>query len=61
MGIIATIKMLTSEEGIEIGEEQNRYKVVTRMLQSKKFSISEIANFADVSEDFVQKVQEDLK
>ncbi|MBE9461200.1 hypothetical protein IEE83_04825 [Dyadobacter sp. UP-52] len=77
MGIIETIKMLTREEGIEIGleqglekgleqglekgEEKKSLKVVTRMLQSEKFSISEIANFADVSEDFVRKVQEEIK
>jgi hypothetical protein len=69
MGIIETIKMLTREEGIEIGleqglekgEEKKSLKVVTRMLQSEKFSISEISNFADVSEDFVRKVQKEIK
>ncbi|GLU51959.1 hypothetical protein [Dyadobacter frigoris] len=73
MGIIETIKMLTREEGIEIGfeqgiekglekgEEKKSFEVVTRMLESGKFSILEIANFADVSEDFVRKVQEDQK
>lgn len=77
MGIIETIKMLTREEGIEIGieqgiekgiergiergEEKKSIEVVTKMLQSGKFSISEIANFTEVSEDFVKKVQKELK
>ncbi len=77
MGIIETIKMLTMEEGIEIGiekgyeqgiekglekgEEKKSFEVVTKMLQSGKFSISEIVNFADVSEDFVRKVKDDIK
>ncbi|WP_159470613.1 hypothetical protein [Dyadobacter sp. 3J3] len=49
------------EQGFELGEERKGYKVVTKMLESGKFSVSEIASFADVSEDFVRKVQEGVK
>ena len=68
MGIIETIKMLTREEGIEIGlgqglergEEKKSAEVVTRMLETGKFSFLEIANLTNVSEDFVRKVQNKL-
>ncbi len=68
MGIIETIKMLTREEGIEIGlgqglekgEEKKSTEVVTRMLETGKFSFLEIANLTNVSEDFVRKVQNKL-
>lgn len=49
------------ERGLEKGEERKSFEVVSRMLESGRFSVSEIANFADVSEDFVKKVQENLK
>ena len=64
MGIIETIKMLTMEEGIEKGiergEEKKSYEVVSKLLMADKFSFSEIANFAGVSEEFVKKVQQDM-
>ncbi|MCF0057278.1 hypothetical protein [Dyadobacter sp. CY356] len=69
MGIIETIKMLTREEGfeqglgqgLEKGEEKKSIEVVTRMLESGKFSFLEISNLANVSEGFVRNVQNKLK
>lgn len=65
MGIIETIKMLTREEaleeGLEKGEERKGYEVVSNLLLSQKFSVSEIANFANVAEEFVLSVKKDLK
>lgn len=65
MGIIETIKMLEREEGMEIGNkngmEKKGYDVVKNLLQANRFTISEIANFANVTENFVRKVKKDLK
>jgi predicted nucleic-acid-binding protein len=57
MGIIETIKMLEREEGME----KKSYEVVKNLLQANRFTIPEIANFANVTEDFVRKVKKDLK
>ena len=58
------IKKTLLEEGIEKGREegigQKSYMVVKNLLAAGKFSIAEIAGFADVSEAFVKKVQADL-
>ena len=48
------------EQGIEKGAEQKSYEVVSNLLAAGKFTDSEIANFATVSEDFVKKVRADL-
>jgi len=48
-------------EGIAEGAELKSYEVVHNLLAANKFSISEIANFAGVSEDFVKKVRASLK
>lgn len=61
MGIIETIKMLEREEGIEIGVDRKSYDVVKTLLLTQRFTTSEIANFANVSEAFVEKVIKDLK
>ncbi|WP_257668551.1 Rpn family recombination-promoting nuclease/putative transposase [Parapedobacter tibetensis] len=49
------------KEGIEKGAEQKSYEVISNLLATGKFTISEIANFATVSEDFVKKVCAELK
>ena len=43
------------------GMEKGKTEVVSNLLAANKFSISEIANFAGVSEDFVKKVRTSLK
>jgi len=48
------------KQGIEKGAEAKSYEVVENLLITGKFSISEIANFATVTEDFVKKVRADL-
>lgn len=72
MGIIETIKMLEREEGFEIGmekgmeigieqeSERKSREVVTNLLQANQFTITTIANFASVTEAFVEKVKKDL-
>lgn len=49
------------KEGIEKGIEQGKQEVVENLLSTGKFTITEIANFASVSEDFVKKVQDSMK
>lgn len=56
MGIIETIKMLAIEEATEKKELQ----VVTKLLIAKKFTITEIASYVDVDEEFVMEVKKDL-
>lgn len=48
------------QKGIEKGIEKGKKEVVGNLLAAGKFSVSEIANFASVTEGFVQKVRADL-
>jgi len=57
MGIMETIKKLDFEEGIEKGKTE----VVSNLLDTGKFTVSEIANFANVSEAFVRTIKKELK
>lgn len=61
MGIIETIKKIEREEatekGIEKGIEKGKTEVVTNLINTGKFTIQEIANFAGVSETFVRKIK----
>lgn len=52
MGIIETINMLAIEEAA--------LQVVTKLLMANKFTISEIAYYANVDEEFVMEVKKDL-
>ena len=45
------------EQGLEEGMEKKSYEVVKNLLSKGKFTISEIANFANVTEAFVRKVK----
>ena len=49
------------EEGMEIGKEKKSYEFVKNLLVSGKFSIPEIASFANVSEAFARRVKKDLR
>jgi hypothetical protein len=49
------------EKAMEIGEERKSYFVVTRMLRSGKLTISEILDFASVTEEFVNKVKREMQ
>src|SRR5690606_22637368 len=48
------------KQGIEQGIERGKITVVENLLRIGKFTVSEIANYATVTEDFVRKVREDL-
>ena len=48
------------EEGEVNGEEKKSYQVVKNLISANRFTIPEIANFADVSETFVRKVKKSL-
>ena len=61
MGIIEAINMLTKEEGIKEGIAKKSYEVVDKLLLAGKFSITEVANFANVTESFVRKVQKEIQ
>jgi predicted transposase YdaD len=76
MGIIETVKMLAEEEarkkglkegrkegrkeGQEFGQEEKARKVVKNLLLMDKFSDKEIAQIAEVTEEFVLKVKAEL-
>ncbi|MBX2925085.1 MAG: PD-(D/E)XK nuclease family transposase [Chitinophagaceae bacterium] len=49
------------EKAIEKGAEQKSHEVVRKMLSAGKFTISEIAGFAGVSESFVRNVKKRRK
>ncbi|MFT4092670.1 MAG: Rpn family recombination-promoting nuclease/putative transposase [Niabella sp.] len=49
------------EKGIEKGMEKGKELVVGNLLAASKFTLSEIANFAGVTEAFVKKVRTTLK
>lgn len=61
MGIIETIKLLEREEAVEKTEAKKNYEFVANLLNADKFTVSEIANFANVTEAFVKKVKKELK
>ena len=48
-------------EGMEKGAEKKSYEFVRNLLSAGKFSIAEIANFANVPEAFVRKVKKEIK
>jgi predicted transposase/invertase (TIGR01784 family) len=45
------------EKGREEGMEKKGYEVVKNLLTADKFTIAEIANFANVQEDFVREIK----
>lgn len=44
------------ERGIEKGKEEMKKEIVRNLLNSQKFTVTEIANFAGVTESFVRRV-----
>ncbi len=60
MGVIEVLKKQERQQGLQQGAEQKSYEVVSNLLAAGKFTDSEIANFATVTEDFVRKVRADL-
>jgi hypothetical protein len=48
------------EKGRKEGEEKKSYEFVKKLLLADRFTVAEIANFASVTEDYVQKVKEAL-
>lgn len=49
------------EKGMEKGVAQKSYEVVKKLLSAGQFTITEIAGFAGVSEDFVRMVKKRRK
>ncbi|HWK07104.1 MAG TPA: hypothetical protein VNS58_25900 [Puia sp.] len=49
------------EKGKIEGEEKKSFEIVKNLLAANKFTIAEIANFANVTEAFVKKVKKTLK
>ncbi|MGH2642462.1 MAG: hypothetical protein ACRDE2_00815 [Chitinophagaceae bacterium] len=49
------------EKGIEKGRKEAKAQVIKKLLSAKKFTTSEIANFASVSESFVRRVKKGMK
>jgi len=48
------------EKGIEQGQEKAKYLIVQNLLSTERFTTTEIANFASVTEDFVLNVKKTL-
>ena len=48
-------------EGIAEGEKKNRIETATKMLQKGKYSISEIAELTQLSEETIEKIAKELK
>lgn len=65
MGIIETIKKIQLDEayekGVEKGIEKKNREFIFNLLQADKFTISEIANLANVSHAFVKKLKKELE
>jgi predicted transposase/invertase (TIGR01784 family) len=49
------------QEGLEEGRQEGKTEVVMNLLATSRFSIAEIANFANVTESFVRKVKKEVK
>lgn len=49
------------KKGREEGREEGKSEVVKNLIVSAKFTIAEIANFANVSESFVRKIKKEIK
>ena len=49
------------EKGIEKGKEESKTEFVKNLLAANKFTVVEIANFANVTEAFVRKVKKTAK
>ena len=49
------------EKGIERGIEKGKELIVKNLINAAKFSLSEIASLAGVSESFVKKINANLK
>ncbi len=68
MGIIETVKMLAEEEAREkglkegkvLGKEKKTVQIIRNLFTLNKFSIAEIAQIAEVSEEFVLKMKGEL-
>jgi predicted transposase YdaD len=60
MGIIETIKLITREEGREKGIEEGKLVFVKNLLNNTEFDVVKIANLADVSVEFVLKIQGEM-
>ena len=48
-------------EGIAEGEKKNRIETAIKMIQKGKYSISEIAELTQLSEEDVKKISQELK
>ena len=64
MGIIEIVKKRERQsglkQGVKQGLEQKSYEVVRNLLATSRFTMAEIADFATVTEEFVEKVRADL-
>ena len=55
--VLKTAEEKGMEKGMEKGAEQKSAEFIKNLLASGKFTISEIASYVGVSEDFVRKVK----
>ena len=49
------------KEGIAEGEKKTRIETATKMIQKGKYSISEIAELTQLSEEAIEKIAQELK
>ncbi len=58
--ILAHAREQGKEEGLAEGEAKKNYEFVSNLIQAGRFSVDEIAQYANVSVSFVLEVQEKL-
>ena len=49
------------QEGRQEGKQEEKEEFVRNLLSANKFTIAEIANFANVTETFARKVKKEMK
>ncbi len=49
------------QEGLEEGRAEEKREVIVKMLKDGKLSLKKIAEFADVSTDYVKQVEKEMK
>lgn len=60
MGIEELLLDRATKEGVQQGEEKKSYEVVAKLISADRFTIAEIADYAQVSINFVQKIRAEL-
>lgn len=61
MGVKEALIQQGIEKGIEQGIEKGKEQIIKNLLSTDKFTVAEIANFANITEAYVRRVRKSLK